>query len=878
MKMKFTILLVFNLLMNCSDQSTDLRNATDLQNLSIVTFNKQMASPGEIITVEGIPYSPGMVIQIEDTSIPIKLTGSNSFTFPIPNIAENGPQKVFVSLENQKLLIGQIIITTEKATDVTTTDEEKATDVTTFDIDPSLLCKDVSYVNSERVKIQGTRDCTIKECEADGEIGCITTEAFKAAKIEGIEEKIIAGKMIAGSEGKVSLQTYSDCTEDGSTGCIATSNYPVALIDGIENKILSGMKVAGVSGNVVLPDPKDVENNTSYGIGGSSLTGNLIIPKQSSVIINTQYGAEGSEYTGSATFESYLPCAHDGAIGCLTTESFPAADVTDIPEVVLSGHKVAGVAGTAPSYPHCNSENLVGCITTETYQSMNLSSAGSHIGLTSQNFFSSITTDAPVEFWDQLGTRHTINGDSHLHPGNLKKDVQIFGVKGEFPSTEFPLPGATDDIDLESQTFNDLIKLDSSFEYWNSAGVYQSSTGDSDLGVTSKIRSGEVIFDTAGSFTSYPNDPSLTNITIPDASSVNLAWNDVGVHGYLLIRNKNSAVDFIPKEGQNYTTGPQAGNEIVYVGKDLSFTDTALTTHTTYYYSLYTFNNNLLYSQNSSSGGVSPSYPSEPTLIVNPFSGNTVHASYSDTNDGNWATTAGYLVIRKADSPVDFLPSEGVNYPLGTQSGNEIIYSGTDLEFLDTGLTSGTTYHYAVFTYTSDLLYSLSPGRHQATPVSGSGYYRWRLFVDSVQSSSYVEIWEMKLKMNGVFRSGSEVTCATCGNIGGVPISNIVPSSEWSTSWQGYGVFEGNIGSGSNQSWASTAGAFSSTSPYDGAAWLEVQFASPIMIEGIQFYPEAGKDCADSYYFQYHDGIDWITVPGSNQTNTACGEWVTVEW
>ena len=114
---------------------------------------------------------------------------------------------------------------------------------------------------------------------------------------------------------------------------------------------------------------------------------------------------------------------------------------------------------------------------------------------------------------------------------------------------------------------------------------------------------------------------------------------------------------------------------------------------------------------------------------------NTISFS-SVTNTGTTVTwvrgngTAGVIVVAKATSAVDSDPVSGTTYTAntamgsGTQigTGNYVVYKGTGTSVAVTGLSSGTTYYYAVYEYNTTGLCVLTPALtgHQLTTGAGS--------------------------------------------------------------------------------------------------------------------------------------------------------------
>jgi hypothetical protein len=72
-------------------------------------------------------------------------------------------------------------------------------------------------------------------------------------------------------------------------------------------------------------------------------------------------------------------------------------------------------------------------------------------------------------------------------PGNIKFGVTLGGVVGSYPSSTYPLTGATSTTDLSD--FTTQLTSDGTFEFWDSAGNRRTGSGDSDI-VAANIKSG----------------------------------------------------------------------------------------------------------------------------------------------------------------------------------------------------------------------------------------------------------------------------------------------------------------------------------------------------------------------------------------------------
>ncbi|MBC7530208.1 MAG: DUF1566 domain-containing protein [Oligoflexus sp.] len=170
-------------------------------------------------------------------------------------------------------------------------------------------------------------------------------------------------------------------------------------------------------------------------------------------------------------------------------------------ENIKAGIVIGTIEGIVkPSPIDCNAGNLSGCVTTSTYRSMDLSAATAMTDLTMTNFNATIGTAAAFEFWDSTGARNQVTGTSNLSVDNVKSGVMIFGVTGDYPSATYTLSSASGTADLDAATFDAKAKSGAAFEYWNSAGGYQTGTGDADI-IASNIVSTATIFGLTGNLT-----------------------------------------------------------------------------------------------------------------------------------------------------------------------------------------------------------------------------------------------------------------------------------------------------------------------------------------------------------------------------------------
>ena len=338
--------------------------------------------------------------------------------------------------------------------------------------------------------------------------------------------------------GTANVESHTDCTVDGSRGCVAKSPFYAAtacssngdnhciarsasvydaadLSNLAAGNIKAGVNIAGQVGNVTTPNASQVESGRYYGSNGNEKQGTFTVPAVSKVRSLVSYGAGGSEFTGTFTEPGAANVeagVRYGAGGTQYTGSFVVPARGNVASGVRYGHSFE-FTGTASveSHSNCTGSNQSGCVATSTYATMDKSAAGTHVGLTSGNFDSSIATLSNYEFWDAQGARHTITGDNQLRRANIRSGVEIHGKSGNMtqapPNCSGPgqsncvatntfktmnLSAAGSDIGLTAGNFDASIATSADYEFWDAGGDRHSITGDSDLRVTNVLSGVEI--------------------------------------------------------------------------------------------------------------------------------------------------------------------------------------------------------------------------------------------------------------------------------------------------------------------------------------------------------------------------------------------------
>jgi len=233
----------------------------------------------------------------------------------------------------------------------------------------------------------------------------------------------------------------------------------------------------------------------------------------------------------------------------------------------------------------------------------------------------------------------------------------------------------------------------------------------------------------AGSSTdnSAPLSPGTVSITNQTTTSLDVSWSaasgGVDGGGYVVVRySTNPNADNDPNQNGIYAVGNTLTNgtggltgTVRYIGTGTSFTDNVgLSSGTTYYYKVYTVDKAFNYSAESSGNGSTTSGCVTPSTQPSSFTSNTITASTA-----NIAFTRGdgdnVIVIARAASAVTTNPTSGSSYLANPQyaSGDLIgsgyvVYNGAAAgassatgDIALTGLSAGTTYHFAAYEYSN---------------------------------------------------------------------------------------------------------------------------------------------------------------------------------
>ncbi|MEO0731631.1 MAG: hypothetical protein AAFZ52_02270 [Bacteroidota bacterium] len=203
-------------------------------------------------------------------------------------------------------------------------------------------------------------------------------------------------------------------------------------------------------------------------------------------------------------------------------------------------------------------------------------------------------------------------------------------------------------------------------------------------------------------------------------------------------------ISWTPEDDRNYSANSVfgAGEEVspgVYALQNIqntatserSLTVSGLLPATTYHFAIWEYNRNpdgsmIFYQQvppaTATASTTTAPAAAPPQLTFSNNTGNSVRLEWTATDAQR------YLVVARAGSPVDFVPSDLANYVVDNRFGsrelpllgNYGVYDGTGTGFTMTALSAGTEYHFAVFAYNGRVtpVYQTTPTRAVLTSLA----------------------------------------------------------------------------------------------------------------------------------------------------------------
>jgi trimeric autotransporter adhesin len=201
-------------------------------------------------------------------------------------------------------------------------------------------------------------------------------------------------------------------------------------------------------------------------------------------------------------------------------------------------------------------------------------------------------------------------------------------------------------------------------------------------------------------------------------------------NNYLVIASNNNSLTSLPVDGASYNLGDNVGDGFVVANSNaLSFSATALSPSTTYYFYIFSINNicigsvkyltanPLLGNATTLAGLPACTTPAAQPTALN-FGTTTVNSIQGSFTAA--AATDGYLVLRSTAASLTNNPVNGVTYATGNILGNATVVQQNNLTaFTATGLSATTLYYFYIFGYNNSNC-SNGPAYNITVPLSGS--------------------------------------------------------------------------------------------------------------------------------------------------------------
>lgn len=281
-----------------------------------------------------------------------------------------------------------------------------------------------------------------------------------------------------------------------ATGLVlaACSDEMTAPLDGVSGSISSGFGVIDVEPSAAAPGTlvrltgqgftkdmqlvwRDVVITDWTLLSSDSLTfvmpeatpgsAKLRLQKPGSQFVNvpmTLTGKDGTATVDPNASANYKPCESVGQTECIATAKFPAGS-------------------SAPAPAPCSRDGEMNCVTTEDYKAARMAGFSAAdvkggVGVAGLVGTAVLQTYAPCAAGGSDCLTLSANGlvaaeGSLVTSQNIRKDVTIAGVLGEYPSATYPLPSAGVGLALLGMDSN---MTPATYEWWDQEGVHRTGS------------------------------------------------------------------------------------------------------------------------------------------------------------------------------------------------------------------------------------------------------------------------------------------------------------------------------------------------------------------------------------------------------------------
>ncbi len=343
--------------------------------------------------------------------------------------------------------------------------------------DSSTVCAGESFTTPAGVVQTGSKQCgtaQLQECDAEGATGCVATTKFPAVDTGTLQDRVVLGATVAGVSGQGESPGPALCATDGQLECLTSAPFPAAKKNGFTSvDIRDGVTIAGVLGT--LPTSMPVGCTSNFEEGCITTTLMPAIDPTNLTAANIRADVVIAGITGL-----YPSAAHpldDSTAATADLESLAANVAAGSYEWFTSHGELR--TGTISDAGTINVDGSTQTYNASVYRqfsvpgSANLVEANIKAGV---NIYGKIGTliEAPGNCTTNFDDNCVVSGTwraidpTNLVEENIKRNVTIAGLTGTYPSAGNPLTDASGTADLPSLAHNVAAGL---YEWFNSEGV-----------------------------------------------------------------------------------------------------------------------------------------------------------------------------------------------------------------------------------------------------------------------------------------------------------------------------------------------------------------------------------------------------------------------
>lgn len=310
---------------------------------------------------------------------------------------------------------------------------------------PATVCKGLSYLDGDGQTREGEKVCTVPACSSDGEEGCLASEDFPSLDPGDVPVNQMFNKQtIVGEQGKLATPSHSvACKDNGQKDCRITGDFVAAAYgafdpDNVRKGVRIPKAIAGGSDDLVGTYPTVGNRLPGFNVIRFTLSASNFSTMLTNTILGVAYqywDAHGNRYKF-------------------------AGDNSITSSVIVNGVEIHGVKGKLPegALDRCDKSGQSGCFAA-----------------------------APL----------VAEKSAHLAPQYIRNGHAVGDVTGSYPSSQYPLEGATTVKDLTDTSFDSSMAADDPFEFFDGTGKRHQAQGSALLD-PQHIKDGITIYDQTG--------------------------------------------------------------------------------------------------------------------------------------------------------------------------------------------------------------------------------------------------------------------------------------------------------------------------------------------------------------------------------------------